>query len=63
MSSPPTLEHCTVPVSVLLPTFNNAQTIRNTLESVAWADEILVIDSFSSDETLKICRSYEAQII
>jgi glycosyltransferase involved in cell wall biosynthesis len=50
-------------VSVLLPTFNNAAIIRPTLECVKWADEILVVDSFSSDETLDICREYGARII
>lgn len=35
----------------------------HTLESVKWADEILVVDSFSSDETLEICRKYGARII
>ena len=50
-------------ISVLLPTFNNAEIIRATLESVRWADEILVVDSFSTDSTLDICREYGARII
>jgi glycosyltransferase involved in cell wall biosynthesis len=50
-------------ISVLLPTFNNAGIIRATLESIQWADEILVVDSFSTDETLEICREYGARII
>jgi len=51
------------PLSVLLPTFNNAEIIRRTLDSVQWADEILVVDSFSTDSTLDICREYGARII
>ena len=51
------------PISILLPTFNSAATVRDTLESIKWADEILVIDSFSTDETLEICREYGARII
>jgi glycosyltransferase involved in cell wall biosynthesis len=51
------------PISVLLPTFNCAATVRATLESVKWADEILVVDSFSTDATLDICREYGARII
>jgi len=47
-------------ISVLLPTFNNAEIIRATLESIKWADEILVVDSFSTDSTLDICREYGA---
>ncbi len=50
-------------LSVLLPTFNNAEIIRATLESIRWVDEILVVDSFSTDNTLDICREYGARII
>jgi glycosyltransferase involved in cell wall biosynthesis len=50
-------------LSVLLPTFNNAATVRATLESVKWADEIFVVDSFSTDATLEICREYGARIV
>lgn len=51
------------PISILLPTFNSGATVRDTLESVKWADEILVVDSFSTDNTLEICRQYGARII
>jgi glycosyltransferase involved in cell wall biosynthesis len=51
------------PISVLLPTFNSAATVRDTLESVKWADEILVVDSFSTDETLAICQEFGAHVI
>src|SRR5215204_1936981 len=51
------------PISILLPTFNSAASVRDTLESVKWADEILVVDSFSTDETIDICREYGARII
>jgi glycosyltransferase involved in cell wall biosynthesis len=50
-------------ISILLPTFNNELIIRDCLESVKWADEILVVDSFSRDRTLDICREYGARII
>jgi glycosyltransferase involved in cell wall biosynthesis len=50
-------------ISILLPTFNSAATVRETLESVKWADEILVVDSFSTDKTLEICQEYGARII
>ena len=52
-----------LPISVLLPTYNSATIIRDTLESIKWADEILVVDSYSTDETLDICRDYGARII
>lgn len=51
------------PISVLLPTYNSAETVRDALESLKWADEILVVDSFSTDRTLEICREYGARIL
>ncbi len=50
-------------LTVLIPAFNSEKTIRNTLESVKWADEILLCDSWSTDHTLDIAREYGAQII
>lgn len=50
-------------LSVLLPTYNNQALIRDCLEEVKWADEILVVDSFSTDGTLDICREYGARIL
>jgi glycosyltransferase involved in cell wall biosynthesis len=48
---------------VLLPTYNCEASVGKTLESVRWAEEVLVVDSFSTDGTLDICRSYGARII
>lgn len=50
-------------LSVLLPTYNCAATVRATLESIKWADEIVVVDSYSTDATLEICREFGARII
>jgi glycosyltransferase involved in cell wall biosynthesis len=50
-------------ISILLPTFNSAATVRETLKSVEWADEILVVDSFSTDGTLEICKEFGARIV
>ncbi|MCC6444213.1 MAG: glycosyltransferase family 2 protein [Armatimonadetes bacterium] len=51
------------PVTVLIPCFNSEKVIRDCLESVGWADEIFVVDSFSTDSTLDICREYTDRII
>jgi glycosyltransferase involved in cell wall biosynthesis len=51
------------PLSVLLPTYNCAKTVETTLDSVKWADEILVVDSYSTDDTLAICRQFGARVI
>jgi glycosyltransferase involved in cell wall biosynthesis len=50
-------------LSVLLPTFNNADILRPTLESIRWADEIVVVDSYSTDATLDLCKTYGARIL
>lgn len=49
-------------LSVFVTTFNNARTLGACLESVKWADEIVVLDSYSQDETLDIARRYGARI-
>ena len=41
-------------LTVLLPTFNSEKTIKKTLDSISWAKEIIIIDSFSNDSTLNI---------
>lgn len=47
----------------MLPTYNCEKTVRDTLESVKWADKIFVVDSFSTDRTLDICREYTDWIV
>jgi glycosyltransferase involved in cell wall biosynthesis len=49
-------------ISILLPTFNCQTSVRASLASVEWADEIIVIDSFSEDDTIKIASNYGARI-
>src|SRR5205085_4075060 len=51
------------PVSVLIPCYNSADVIGDCLESVSWADEIFVCDSFSTDATLEIARRYTERIV
>jgi glycosyltransferase involved in cell wall biosynthesis len=46
-------------ISVCMITFNNARTVEQALKSVRdWADEIVVVDSFSTDDTPAIVRRY-----
>ena len=49
-------------LSVILITKNEAADIRACLESVAWADEIIVVDSDSTDGTVEICREFGAKV-
>ena len=50
-------------LSVVIITHNEEDNIRECLESVKWADEIIVVDSDSSDKTEEICRAYGVNFI
>ena len=45
-------------LSVIIITKNEQDNIEDCLESVKWADEIIVVDSGSIDKTEEICRKY-----
>ena len=49
-------------LSVIIPTFNEAEQIEAALQSVSWADELIVVDSFSEDDTVPIAKAQGAQI-
>ena len=49
-------------LSVIVIVKNEAAVIRRCLESVAWADEIVVLDSGSTDATVEICRACKARV-
>mgnify|MGYP000556845817 CR=1 FL=1 len=50
-------------ITAIIPTLNEEMNVANALESVTFADEIIVIDSYSSDKTLEIAQSYNVRII
>ncbi len=45
-------------ITPLLITYNEAPNIARTLDKLIWAKRIVVIDSFSNDETLEILKKY-----
>ena len=49
-------------LSVTIITKNEEKNIARCLESVKWADEIIVLDTSSTDRTVEICRQYTDQI-
>ncbi|MGH8703237.1 MAG: glycosyltransferase family 2 protein [Burkholderiales bacterium] len=49
-------------LSVIVIAKNEAAVIRRCLESVAWADEMIVLDSGSTDSTVEICRKCKARV-
>ena len=50
-------------LSVAIITQNEERNLGRTLASVRWADEIVVVDSGSTDSTREIARSFGAQVI
>ena len=50
-------------ISVTVRTYNEDQNLRDCLESVRWADEIIVVDSCSSDGTIAIAREFTDRVI
>ena len=47
-----------ISITPLILTFNEAPNIRRTLEGVSWAQDIVVLDSISDDETLAHCSEF-----
>jgi len=52
-----------IPLSVLIPAKNEASNLRECLESVSFANEIVVVDSASTDDTIRIAEKAGAEIV
>ena len=50
-------------VSVYIIAYNEAEKVRATIESARWADEIIVVDSWSTDGTSKIATDMGARVV
>ena len=49
--------------SVTIITLNEEKNLRDCLESVRWADEIVIVDSGSTDRTLEIAREFGCKVV
>lgn len=49
-------------ISVIVNTRNEEENIKRCLESVKWADEIIVVDMYSTDKTVEIAKKLGAKI-
>jgi glycosyltransferase involved in cell wall biosynthesis len=59
MSAPTPTRPSRPAVSAIVTTFNEEANIAGCIESLLWCDEILVVDSFSTDRTPEIARGYD----
>jgi glycosyltransferase involved in cell wall biosynthesis len=50
-------------ISILILTLNEEANIPDCLESVKWSDDIVVLDSFSTDRTVEIAKKAGARVI
>lgn len=49
-------------LSIIIIVKNEESSIQDCLASVAWADEIIVLDSGSTDQTISICKEYTDKV-
>ena len=56
-------QNINVPITLLIPCKNEEANIERCLKSVSWASEIFVVDSQSTDNTLKIAQKFDAKIV
>src|SRR5690606_5011113 len=52
----------TLPVSVIVLTFNEELNIARCLDSVSWCDDVVVVDSHSTDRTREIAAAKGARV-
>lgn len=50
-------------ITAIIPCFNEEDCIARAVESVLWADEVLVVDSYSTDKTLEILSRYPQVVV
>ncbi|MBW1750610.1 MAG: glycosyltransferase, partial [Deltaproteobacteria bacterium] len=50
-------------ISVYIIAYNEADKIRSAINSVLWADEIILADSYSQDDTAAIARDMGARVV
>ena len=61
--SPPFMPLAKIPVSVLIPIRNEAANLPRCLASVAWAGEVIVVDSQSTDGSIALATAAGAQVV
>ncbi len=50
-------------LSAVVITYDNQDSIADTLRALTWCDEIVVVDSGSSDRTVEICREFGCKVL
>ena len=50
-------------VTAVLITLNEELNLKRTLPQVSWCDEIIVVDSGSTDNTVQLCRNFGCKVV
>jgi glycosyltransferase involved in cell wall biosynthesis len=50
-------------ISAVVVCYNEEDRIRDCLESLRWCEELVIVDSFSTDRTVEICRDYTSRVL
>ena len=50
-------------ITVIIPAYNEKDYIQDCLQSVSFANQIILIDSFSSDNTVEIAKKFNCEIL
>jgi glycosyltransferase involved in cell wall biosynthesis len=51
-----------IPVSVVMVTYNEENNVENAMKSVKDFEDVVIVDSFSEDRTVELCRKYTKRI-
>jgi len=52
-----------VTICAVILTYNEEKYLSQCLQNLSWADEVIVLDSFSDDQTLEIAKCHNAKIV
>lgn len=55
--------HVMEKLSVIIPVFNEAHTIEAAIRSISFADEIIIVDSYSTDDTLAVAKKFPVKVL
>ena len=50
-------------ISCIIGTKNAGTHIERCMQAVSWADEIIIVDDYSSDDTLELAKKYYPTIV